>query len=277
MAFLKDERQYRIVQQVHEKGKISVKDLCNSLHVSPATIRRDIDELTSKGVVKRTHGGIVLPDIREFDPPVLQRRYLQTEEKRKIAREAAKLVNDGETIFLGNGSTVLEVAEQLQEKKNLTVITNSFPIIHLLLEKPNINIITTGGFLRQPELSLIGHFVENSLKELRADKVIMSFQGIHLQHGLTNNSVMEADTDRAICNLSSQVIVVADHTKCNKTRASFVADIKKINILIIDNNTPPDFIKELRKLDIEVIIANGDDKDDNNDEGENGNGRRNYP
>ncbi|MCP4366641.1 MAG: DeoR/GlpR transcriptional regulator [Deltaproteobacteria bacterium] len=270
MPMLKDERQYQIVRQLHEKDEeISVNDLCHLLEVSPATVRRDIDELNAKGVVRKTHGGVVLPDNREFDPPVLQRRYLQAEEKHHIAREAAKLVKNGETIFLGNGSTVLEVAERLREKKNLTVITNSLPIINLLVEHENINIITTGGFVRRPELSLIGHFVESSLKDLRADKVIMSFQGIHIQHGLTNNSVIETKTDQAICKLSSQIIAVSDYTKCNRTRASFVADLEQINVLITDSQTPLDFVEELRNMGIDVIIADENDGHQNDNNGKN--------
>ena len=252
---LKDERQDRIMQYLYQKGKIAVPELCTLLNVSPATIRRDLKELVSKELVKRTHGGIVLPDSVKLDIPVIQRRHFQTEEKSRIGKAAAKLIQDEETIFLGSGSTVLEVAENLKGKKNLTIITNSLPIINLLGQNSNIKLISTGGFLRQSELSLIGHLVETALSELRADKVVMSIQGIHLQHGLTNNDLAETMTDRAICHFSPNIILVADHTKLQKTKASFVAELSAIRTLVTDRNASADFLKELEDMGIEIIIA----------------------
>jgi DeoR/GlpR family transcriptional regulator of sugar metabolism len=223
MDMLKDERQDQIMQYVYQQKKATVTELCELLNVSPATIRRDIEELASKELVKRTHGGIVLPDSVKLDPPVLHRRYLQAEEKRKIGKVAAKLIKDDETVFLGSGSTVLEVADNLTGRQNLTVITNSLPISNLLVKEPGIHLVMTGGFLRDSELSLIGHLVETSLAELRADKVVMSIQGIHLQHGLTNHNLAETMTDRTICRFSPRLILVADYTKFTKTNASFGA------------------------------------------------------
>jgi DeoR family transcriptional regulator of aga operon len=252
---LKDERADQIMQYLYQHGNVTVPELCTLLNVSPATVRRDIDGLAAQELVKRTHGGIVLPDSVKLDIPVIQRRYLQSEEKRKIGRAAAKLIRDEETIFLGSGSTVLEVAENLKGKKNLTVITNSLPIINLLAQDSNIKLISPGGFLRQSELSLIGHLVETALSELRADKVVMSIQGIHLQHGLTNNDLAETVTDRAIARFSPNLILVADHTKFNRTKASFVAELSAIHTLVTDRKAPVDILNELEKLGIKVIIA----------------------
>ncbi len=255
MSLLKDERMNQIMEYLYQAGKVTVVTLCEQLQVSPATIRRDIEELAAQELVKRTHGGIVLPGSAKLDAPVIQRRYFQAEEKRKIGKAAAKLIQDEETIFLGSGSTVLEVAEHLKGKKNLTVITNSLPIINLLAQEPNIKTIITGGFLRQPELSLIGHLVETSLSELRADKVVMSIQGIHLQHGLTNNDSAETMIDRTICHFAPNLILVADHTKFNKTKASFVAELAAIHTVVTDRNAPADFLNTLENMGIEVIIA----------------------
>ncbi len=259
MPVLKDERQTLIIQYVYKEKKAAVPELCELLGVSPATIRRDIEELDSTGLVKRTHGGIVLPDSTKLVPPVIQRRYLQTEAKRQIGTSVARLIQDGETIFLGSGSTVLEVAENLKGRKKLTVITNSLPVSNILAEEKGIDVVVTGGFLRQSELSLIGHLVENSLSELRADRVIMSIDGIHLQHGLTNHDLAETITDRVICNFAPNLIVAADRSKFNKTNASFVAELKAISTLVMDQQAPSDFLAELEERDIEVIIA-GDER-----------------
>jgi DeoR family transcriptional regulator, aga operon transcriptional repressor len=221
------------------------------------SVRRDLEEVVAQNLVKRTHGGVMSTASAKLDAPVLQRGYVQAEEKCYIGKAAAQLVQDGETIFLGSGSTVLAVAKNLRGKKNLTVISNSLPIINLLAAVPGMNIISIGGFLRQQELSLIGHLAETTLAELRVAKVIISIQGLHLQHGLTNNDLTETMTDRAICRLSSKLIIVADHSKFHKVNASFVADIGVIDTLITAHHAPADFLDELTQRGITVMLANG--------------------
>lgn len=255
MSLLKDERMNQIMEYLYQAGKVTVVALCEQLQVSPATIRRDLEELVAKDLVKRTHGGVILPESAKMEPPVLHRRYFQAVEKRNIGKVAARLIHDDETVFLGSGSTVLEVAEYLRGKKNLTVITNSLPIIDRLAKDPDIHLVSTGGSLRQSELSLVGHLVETSLAELRADKVVMSIQGIHLQHGLTNNDSAETMIDRTICHFAPNLILVADHTKFNKTKASFVAELTTIHTVVTDRNAPADFLNALENMGIEVIIA----------------------
>jgi DeoR/GlpR family transcriptional regulator of sugar metabolism len=255
MSLLKDERMNQIMEYLYQAGKVTVVALCEQLQVSPATIRRDLEELVAKDLVKRTHGGIMLPESAKMEPPVLHRRYFQAVEKRNIGKVAARLIHDDETVFLGSGSTVLEVAEYLRGKKNLTVITNSLPIIDRLAKDPDIHLVSTGGSLRQSELSLVGHLVETSLAELRADKVVMSIQGIHLQHGLTNNDSAETMIDRTICHFAPNLILVADHTKFNKTKASFVAELAAIHTVVTDCNAPADFLNALENIGIEVLIA----------------------
>lgn len=259
MSLLKEERQDRIMRHLYQQEQMSVPELCTLLDVSPATIRRDIEELAAKELVTRTHGGIVLPESAKLDHPVFQRRYLQAEEKCSIGRTAAQLIHDDETVFLGSGSTVLEVAEHLKDKRNLTVITNSLPVCNLLAKEPGISLVMTGGFLRNSELSLIGHIVETSLADLRADKVVMSIQGMHLQHGFTNNDPAETMVDRTIFHFAPTLILVADHTKFNKTNASFVAELSVMNTLITDWNAPTDFLEELERMGIDVIIAEDED------------------
>ncbi len=235
MPVLKDERQDRIMQLLYKEGKAVVTELCMLLNVSPATVRRDIEELDAKKLVKRTHGGIVLPDSTKLETPVVRRRYFQANEKRAIGKAAAELIQDNETVFLGSGTTVLEVAKNLQARR-ISPLLPTPTDYQASYDAPHINLIITGGFLRQAELSMIGHIVETSLSELRADKVVMSIQAIHRQHGLTNNDLAETRTDRTICHFSPTLILVADHTKFDKTNASFVAELSAIHTLVTDSN-----------------------------------------
>ena len=155
----------------------------------------------------------------------MQRASEQSSEKVRIGQAAADLICDGETVFLGSGTTALEVARRLRGKHNLTVITNSVLVVNELASSVDITVISLGGILRQSEMSLIGHITELALSELRADKVILGIRAIDPDNGLTSGYVPETMTDRAILKIGREVIVVADHTKCGASATAFVAPI----------------------------------------------------
>jgi len=252
---LKVERQERILRFIKENKRATVAELSKLFGVSEATIRRDLEELDKQGVIKRAHGGAVVVERAAPEPPIIQRMTENIEEKRRIGQAAAELVRDGETVFLGSGTTTMEVARNLVDRNDLTVITNALNIANLLAGKPNITVIVVGGLLRHSELSMIGHITEQVLKELHADKVIMGMRAISVQEGLTNDYLPETMTDRAIINFSSEVILVADHTKFGKVSTALVAPVTSVSKIVTDKAAPPEIIKELRELGIEVILA----------------------
>ena len=147
------ERQEKTLRLVKDKEMVTVDELSALFKVSKATIRRDLEELYSQGLVRRQHGGASKVLIKSKEPPLLQRSSLLSDEKKKIGKAAADLIADGETIFLGSGSTVLEVARQLKNKKGLSVISNSLPVINTVNGFLDINIIVVGGMLRKSEQS----------------------------------------------------------------------------------------------------------------------------
>ena len=251
----KAERKEKIRQLVHETGGVSVTELCAHFGVSEATIRRDLEELGTKGVVQRVHGGAIRLQSPAPEPPILQRTHDQAEFKDQIGRAAAELIGDGETVFLGSGSTVLAVAKYLRGRRSLTVISNSLPVINLLADSPDITVIALGGLLRQSELSLIGHIAEHSLVELRADKVVMGIRAVHLEHGLTNDYLPETMTDRAVVKLSNKVILVADHTKVGRTAPALVAPLSAVDTLVTDSGVAPEVVQGLTDAGILVIVA----------------------
>jgi DeoR/GlpR family transcriptional regulator of sugar metabolism len=175
-------------------------------------------------------------------------------EKEKIGRTTAALVNDGETIFLGSGTTVLEVARNLAER-SLTVITNSLPVINFMAERTNITLIALGGSFRASELSFIGHITEQSLTELRADRVIIGTRAINVEQGLTNDYLPETLTDRAILNIGREIVIVADHTKCGVVSTAFLAPLSAMHTLVTDGGTDVEFIKALKARGINPIVV----------------------
>ncbi len=251
----KAERIEKIRQLVHETGGVSVTELCAHFRVSEATIRRDLEELGAGGIVQRVHGGAIRLKSPAPEPPILQRTHDQAEFKDQIGRAAAELIGEGETVFLGSGSTVLAAAKYLKGRHNLTIISNSLPVINLLADAPDMTVIALGGLLRQSELSLIGHIAEHSLAELRADKVVMGIRAVHLEHGLTNDYLPETMTDRAVVKLSNKVILVADHTKFGRTAPAFVAPLSAVDTLVTDSGVALEVVQGLTDAGIQVIVA----------------------
>jgi len=252
---LREERKRKISQFIKENKKATVPELSKLFGVSESTIRRDLEELDEQGVIQRAHGGAVVIERAAPEPPIIQRMTENKEEKRRIGRAAAQLVREGETVFLGSGTTTLEVARNLLERNNLTVITNALNIANLFAANPNITVIVIGGLLRHSELSMIGHIAEQTLGELHADKVIMGIRAIDVEAGLTNDYLPETMTDRAIINFSSEVILVADHTKFGKVSTAYVAPVKQITTLVTDAEADSVLLSRLREMGIQVILA----------------------
>lgn len=247
-------RQDQILELVGQQGKLCIADIADQFNISPATARRDVNKLAKAGKIRRYHGGALKIVKAEPEKPILRRSEEQREEKVRIGAAAAALVEDNETIFLGSGSTVLEVAKYLVDK-HITVITNSLPIILLFLDNPNIGLIALGGEVRASEKSFIGHITESSMQELRADKVIIGIRAISLEQGLTNDYLPETLTDRAIMSLGQQLIIVADHTKFGRVSTALVAPISRLDIVVTDKKVEKDIVSGLEEQDIQVILV----------------------
>ncbi len=255
MPFDKLERRDKILAYVEKKGRVSIEELCTFLETSEPTVRRDLTMLSKDGMIRRIHGGAVLGTSFKADPPVVQRSGVNTAQKKAIGRKAAEMIRDGETVFLGSGSTVLEVARNLTDRHELRVITNSLPIVNLLADIPAVHLVMTGGFLRNSERTFIGYIVEKTLAELRADKVIFGVQGIHPEHGLTNDWLPETMVDRAIVSFAPKLIVVADSSKFGTTRLSYVTGVSQASVIVTDNGIDAQMAKQLTQLGVRLVIA----------------------
>ncbi len=249
------ERQNKILQWVNQQYRITIGEVCARYAVSEATARRDLEALAAHGKVQRVHGGAIALDKAPPEMPMLQRQVEQSSEKQRIGALAASMVQDGETVFLGSGTTVLEVARNLTERQNLTVITNSLPVLMLLSEYSNITIVCTGGLLRATELSFIGHIAEQVLGEVRADRVFIGVRAISIKEGLTNDYLPETLTDRAILTIGRENIILADHTKFGRTSTVRLVPLSQIHVLITGEETPAELRSELRENNIRVMTV----------------------
>ena len=249
------ERQKQILSLLSQQGRLSVSEIVTQFSISEATARRDLETLSAKGKVQRVHGGVIAVEQAPPESPILERENEQAEEKARIGRAAASLVDNHETVFLGSGTTVLEIARNLRDHRDLTVITNSLPVLNMLAGRKEITVVSLGGMLRESELSFIGHITEQALVEVRADKVFMGTRGISLEHGLTNDYLQETLTDRAILKSGREVIIAADHTKVNRVATVLLAPLSQMHLLVTDSKVDKKFVQALKRQSIQVLVA----------------------
>ena len=251
---LKSTRQSHIRRLVDEKGQISVTELNHILDVSEATIRRDLEQLDEQGWVRRTHGGALRVEPAPTEPPFKQRKAENSQEKKRIGRLAAGLVREGDTIFLGSGSTVLEMVPYLLDLNGLTVITNSLPVVNQMV-RSSAELIVIGGMFRSSEQSMVGHVAEQAIREFRADHTFMGIPAIDDEQGLTGDFLPEAVTYSAILGIAPNCVIVAEHSKFNRVSSVFLAPVTSSNTVVTDEKTPTSTVSELSEAGVKVLIA----------------------
>ena len=249
------DRQQQILQLLALQQRISVAELCDRFAVSAATARRDLESLANQGKIQRVHGGAIVLTQPPPEQPVLQRQNEQVDEKKRIGQAAAALVQDGETIFLGSGTTVLEATRFLRIHRGLTVLTNSLPVVNALSGEEGMTVICLGGILRLSELSFIGHITEQALAEVRADKIFMGMRAISLEYGLTQEYLPETMTDRLILKAGKEIVVLADHTKFGRTATVRLAPLESIHTIVTDTGTPQDFLEAVQARGLRVVLS----------------------
>lgn len=253
----KENRQQKIMMQLEKYGSVVITDLADEYKVSTMTIRRDLSEIEVREYARRTHGGAILSIKTKLhaEPPTLDRMDSMREEKQAIAREVMGLIGQREMIFLGSGTTTLFVAMELSNRDDITVVTNSLLILNQLSSSAKMAVIGVGGFLRRRESSMIGHFADNVIQNLRVDKVIMGMRGIHPHFGLTNEDPQELVTDRTILGISDTVIIVADHTKIGYVSTSRTAPITAARKIVTTEKAPAVMIAAIREQGVDVNLV----------------------
>jgi len=252
---LKNTRQRKIVEDIQINDQATVTELSLRFDVSQVTIRRDLQELADQGLLHRVHGGAFAISRSAPELPVFQRMRKTEHCKVCIGQAASTFVSDGDSVFIGSGSTNVYVARHLTDRKNLTVITNALTVATELASSGSITVVVTGGVMRPSELSLIGHITKQALGEVRVDKIIIGIPAISLEHGLTNDYLPEVMTDRTIIQMAPELILVADHTKFGKVGSAFVAPLTRVTSLVTDSEADPEMLTRFEDMGIQVIVA----------------------
>jgi DeoR/GlpR family transcriptional regulator of sugar metabolism len=237
---------------IRGQGVIRIEEICRQLRVSPATVRRDLDELEKAGAIRRVHGGAVSVESRLEEPLFDDKASMAAQEKHRIAEAALQFVAPGDTIYLDGGSTVLEFAHRLHDRTNLTVVTNSLRAAHELAGR-GPRLILIGGELRRLSQTMVGPLTRFVLQELHVDKAFMGTIGLALKEGMTTTDPGEAYTKELVMSQARQVILLADSGKAGKVAFARAGHLEKVHVFVTDKQLDKHFAKELAKKGIKLV------------------------
>jgi DeoR family transcriptional regulator of aga operon len=249
------ERRAKILELLAEHGKVGVSELSRLFKTSEVTIRNDLKDLHRQGLLRRAHGGAVKVETVSVDPSLQIKAELHADEKRRIGAAAAALVKDGDSIILDSGTTTQQIAKQIKGKKELTVITNGLNIALELLGSKGVQLILLGGMVRENSFSAVGHFAEEMLGQLSANKLFLAVDAFDLEFGLTTPNLEESKVNQAMVRVAREVILVADSSKFGKRSLSRIVPLGQINKIVTDDALPEDSRAELRARGIELILV----------------------
>lgn len=250
---LTTERKALILDTLGREGRVIAKEFSHKLNLSEDTIRRDLRELASEGLLQRVHGGALPASKALAKLPV--RRKVSVDDKSAIAKAAAAMVKKGQIVFLDGGTTAVAIARALPLDLNATVATHSPDVAGALLDHSSIDIELVGGRIYKHSNVAVGAVAMGGIAEIKADIFFMGVTGIHPNHGLTTGDREEAAIKRAISRQSAETIVLASGEKLGAVSAYHVVDLDQVDGVILEKGYKSDLIQTLNSKGVSVIRA----------------------
>ena len=252
---LPSQRHKIIIDTLTQEPFADVDTLVRKLGASPATVRRDLQELAEQGVIARSRGGASLAVYGVgHEPPYTNRVNVHAAEKRAIAQLASALVHDGDVIVLDVGTTTLELAKALRRRRNITVFTASLPIT-LALASSHASTVLVGGALRKQELSTTGPLAAQIINQFHFDKFFLGAAGVSATAGCTDFSIDDVEIKKTFLARAKQVIALVDHTKLGHISFATICPLSSISHLITDASADPDQVEALQQAGLDVLLA----------------------
>lgn len=246
-----EDRQSEILRYTKDKGSASISELAVEFSVSEMTVRRALHKLADAGLVIRTPGGAMAAPSSSMEKSFLERSAKMASAKDAIGREAARLVQDGETIVLDSGTTTRYLARHLTTKSHLVVVTASLAVLEELAGTPAIQVKLTGGAYRRASHDLSGPAMLNSLSDIYADKVFFGAAALSFQHGVMN---FDAEMPKAFLRAGRERILVIDSSKIGVDAVYRLCPVKKCDLIIVDRDVKAADLARLRKS-ANVLVA----------------------
>jgi len=247
-------RRQRLGLIVAARRAVRLEELSSALGVSQATVRRDLDALAATGRLRRVHGGAVAVDERLDEPQFDAKAGAAAAEKLRIAARAVELLEQGDTVYLDSGSTVLAAARLLHGWSRLTVVTNSLPAASELVGR-GPRLIVIGGELRTTSRALVGTLTRLVLEDLHVDRALMGTFALSLEDGLTTTDPSEGYTKQLVLRRAREVILLADSTKMGTRSFASAGRLNQIDVLVTDTGIDERTVRALNRRGVRVITA----------------------
>lgn len=248
-----EERRSKLLELVRERGFAALPDLAELLTVSESTVRRDLEALEDSGHAKRTHGGVFYtgasPKLPHFD----QLQPANWDKKRAVARRAAELICDGDTVLLDGGTTTYEVARLLVGRP-LQIVTNSLPVANLFASNATTDLVLLGGYVYPRTGVSLGPYANEMLERLNVRRTVLSVAGIN-ERGFYNSNLLLVETERAMMKAGEEVIVVADSTKFGHQSLSHLAPLNEASQLVVDDGISDEWKRKVETAGVRLTVA----------------------
>lgn len=251
---LQEERYKKIQEILKQNDSVKVTELIHVLNVSIDTVRRDLENMETKKLLKRVHGGAILAEDHGDQNVFSYRENKNKEKKIELAQLACEYVSEGQAIALNAGTTNLEIAKKLSENfERLTIISNGLRIIEHFSNKSGFTVIVPGGILDQQEYALYGKKCEETISEYNIDQVFISINAISVTKGLTDFRIHEIDVIKAMMRSARQINVAADSSKFEKVSYLNVCPLEPVDMIITDSTVNEDIVKKYRNTGMKVV------------------------
>ncbi len=251
-----EERHRQIIALVEQHGRVTVVELSRRFALSATTIRKDLDFLSERELLQRTHGGAIDlsrgPSELSFDT----RRRLHAERKQAIGRVAANMVADGEAIILDASTTTLAMAPYLRGRREMTVFTNGLPLAMALMGAPGVRVLMPSGTLRAESASLVDGNDQQMLSVLHFHKGFFGAKGISPREGLTLVDSAEVAIKRCMLGRAQRTIALIDSSKWRQIALAPFAAIDHLDCIVTDEGAPAEMVATVQNMGVELILAN---------------------
>ncbi|WP_349959957.1 DeoR/GlpR family DNA-binding transcription regulator [Rhizobium sp. ZPR3] len=250
-------RRQMIAEAVMAEGSMRIEDLTERFGISLMTAHRDVDELVSRGLFRKTRGIVSAAATSLIESSDVYRANRQANEKKMIAAAAMQFIEPGQAIFLDDSTTVLQMASQLPAKVPLTAITNSLTLMNALKDMHDVSLLALGGQYYNWCNAFMGRMTINEINRLRADVSFISMSAI-IDDMVFHQSPEIVDIKRAMFESAAKRILLMDHTKFERRALHSFAHLSEFDVVIVDEKTPAAHLERMRNKNINVVVAKGD-------------------
>lgn len=245
------ERERKVLELLMNDSSIGTSAISKKLNVSIVTIRSDLNSLAEQGLLIRTRGGAV----PAFHPSITERQKYRTDVKERIAKEAAKLINDGDTVMIEAGTTASMVAKFLLGKRNVRVVSNSMLLLPYARMNPSLHVTIVGGVFTPETESVLGSSAIKCFEQYHVDHAFIGTDGFSKERGLSNHHVDAAEVVRCMRERADKTVLLADSSKVNKNGFVSVMPLQKVDQIITDKDMSAADQEMIRECNIDLSLV----------------------